>query len=284
MAPWPHTANAGDFPDYRKTGWVQPVGMMKSNPAILFVPGLFHGAWCYEEHFVPWFRSRGYDAEALKLRRDGRHHARGLRTMSIKDFASDLDDAVGRMSSSPVLVGHSMGGFVIQKYLEDHDAPGVVLMASAPPYGILRAGLREGATHPARMLAAVATLSVYGLISTPDRARALFFSDGLDEELVRRYQAQMTDDSFRIFLELMGFIRPDVKKICARRVPMLVLRGDEDRSISWTYVSDTARTYGAEIQRFPGQAHDLMLEPGWEKVAEAIDSFVRAKARVETAA
>ncbi|HET7419176.1 MAG TPA: alpha/beta fold hydrolase [Candidatus Dormibacteraeota bacterium] len=258
--------------------------MQPALPPILFVPGLFHGAWCYEEHFVPWFRARGYTVEAVRFRRDGQHHAPGLRTMSIKDFAADLGAAAARMPSPPVLVGHSMGGFTIQKYLEDHDAAAVVLLASAPPYGILTAALREGARHPARMLAAVATLSVYGLIKTPDRARALFFSDGLAEELVRKYQAEMTDDSFRVFLELMGFIRPDVKRIKARAIPMLALRGDEDRSITWAYVADTARIYGAEIQRFPGQAHNLMLEPEWEKVAEQIDVFVRAKAPAKAAA
>jgi alpha-beta hydrolase superfamily lysophospholipase len=252
-------------------------------PPILFIPGLFHGAWCYEEHFVPWFQGRGYEAVALKLRRDGQHHAPGLRTMSIKDYVADLAAAAAGMPSPPVLVGHSMGGFVIQKYLEDHDAPAAVLLASAPPYGILRAGLGEAAKHPLRMLAATATLSVYGLIKTPDRARDLFFSDGLDDELVRKYQEQMTDDSFRVFLELVGFMRPDVGKINARRVPMLVLRGDVDRSISWRYVADTAKTYGAEIVRFPGQAHNLMLEPEWQKVAERIDSFVRAKVHVPAA-
>lgn len=252
-------------------------------PPILFVPGLFHGAWCYEEHFVPWFRARGYNADAVRLRRDGQHHAPGLRTMSIKDYAADLAAAVASMPSPPVLVGHSMGGFVVQKYLEDHDAPAVVLLASAPPYGILRAGLRESARHPLRMLAATATLSVYGLINTPERARALFFSDGLADELVCKFQAKMTDDSFRVFLELLGFVRPDVKKVRARRVPMLVLRGDEDRSISLTYVVDTARIYGAEIASIPGQGHDLMLEPAWEDVAERIDLFARTKAPTSAA-
>ena len=233
---------------------------------------------------MPWFRARGYEAEALKLRRDGRHHAPGLRSMGIKDFAADLGAAAARMASPPVLVGHSMGGFVVQKYLEDHSAPAAVLLASAPPYGIAGAALREGAKHPLRMLGAVATLSVYGLIKTPDRARALFFSDGLDEQLVGKYQAQMTDDSFRVFLELIAFMRLDERKIKARHVPILVLHGDEDRSITRKYVADTATIYGAELSRFPGQAHDLMLEPDWEKVAERIDLFVRNRARLETAA
>lgn len=232
---------------------------------------------------MPWFRARGYEAASVTLRGHDELHAPGLRTMSILDFVVDVVAAARKMSSPPVLVGHSMGGMVTQKYLEDRYAPAAVLLASAPPYGILSAALREGAKHPLRLLVTVVTLSPYNLIKTPERARALFFSEGLDEQLVRRYQAQMTDDSFRVFVELQGFVRPDVAKIKARGTPLLVLRGDEDRSISRTFAAETARIYGAESDGFPGLAHDLMLEPGWEKVAQRIDSFVRSKTSAVTA-
>ena len=35
---------------------------------VLFVHGMFHGAWCWEEHFLPYFAQRGYAAHALSLR------------------------------------------------------------------------------------------------------------------------------------------------------------------------------------------------------------------------
>lgn len=41
--------------------------------------------------------------------------------------------------------GHSMGGYVVQKYLETHDATAGVLMASAPPQGAMGASLRIAA-------------------------------------------------------------------------------------------------------------------------------------------
>jgi alpha-beta hydrolase superfamily lysophospholipase len=245
---------------------------------ILFIHGLWHGAWCWEEHFVPWFRDRGYEPKAIDLRRHGgQRHPAGLRTTRIKDYVDDVAAAAASMSSPPILVGHSMGGFVTQKYLEDHTAPAAALLASVPPAGILGASLRTGARHPLRLLAANVTLSLYGIVKTPERAREMFFSAGLDDESVRRYQAKMTDDAYLAYLDLMFLALPNVQRIKSKGVPMLVLGGEEDWSISKSDVASTARAYGAETYRFPGQSHDLMLEPDWEKVAQRIDAFVRAK-------
>lgn len=244
-------------------------------PSILFVHGLWHGAWCYEEHFVPWFRGRGYEAVAITLRHHDSRHSPGLRTTRVKDYVEDVAVAAARMSSPPVVVGHSMGGSVVQKYLEEHHAPAAVLLASVPPSGILGATLRTGAKHPLRLLAANLTMSLYGIVKTPERAREMFFSAGLDDESVKRYQAKLTDDSFFVYLELLFFVRPDIEKV--RRTPLLVLGGEEDWTISKSEVTKTAKVYGAETYSFPGQSHDLMLEPDWEKVAARIDAFIRAK-------
>jgi hypothetical protein len=47
-----------------------------------------------------------------------------------------------------VLIGHSTGGFLVQKYLEDRSAPAGVLLASTPPQGTLRAAMRIWFHHP----------------------------------------------------------------------------------------------------------------------------------------
>jgi alpha-beta hydrolase superfamily lysophospholipase len=41
-----------------------------------------------------------------------------------------------------VLIAHSLGGFVVQRYLENHDAPAAVLVASVPPQGVLGLAMR----------------------------------------------------------------------------------------------------------------------------------------------
>jgi alpha-beta hydrolase superfamily lysophospholipase len=242
--------------------------------SILFVHGMWHGAWCWEEHFVPWFRERGYDPLAITLRRHDQRHSPGLRTTRIREYVEDVATAAAKMKSPPVVVGHSMGGFVTQKYLEEHQAPAAVLVASVPPTGIMGATLRTGARHPLRLLVANLTWSLYGIVSAPDRAREMFFSAGLDDESVSRYQSKLTDEAYLAYLDMLFFVRPNIEKV--RRTPMLVVGGEEDWSISKSDVARTAVAYGAETQSFTGQSHDLMLEPAWEKVATRIDSFIRA--------
>lgn len=248
-------------------------------PPVLFVHGLWHGAWCWNEHFVPWFRERGYDATAITLRRHDRRHPPGLRTTRIKDYVEDVVNAAARMPSPPVLVGHSMGGFVVQKYLEDHSAPAGVLVASIPPSGILGATLRTAARHPLRLLAANLTWSLYGIVKTPARAREMFFGPELSDDLVATYQSRLTDDAYLAYLDLLFFVRPNIEAV--RRTPLLVLGGEKDWTISAAEVAATASAYGAELSTFPG-SHDLMLEPGWERVAERIDSFIRSKVGAAT--
>jgi hypothetical protein len=39
-------------------------------PVLLSI-GASHGAWCWDEHFTPWFRARGFQAVDLDLRGHG---------------------------------------------------------------------------------------------------------------------------------------------------------------------------------------------------------------------
>src|ERR1700712_1716796 len=95
-----------------------PCGAVKPVP-LLFVHGAWHGAWCWDEHFLEFFTDRGYRTAALSLRGHGRSQTnKPLRTCSIDDYVADVDSVVGDLLARPVLIGHSMGGLVVQKYLE----------------------------------------------------------------------------------------------------------------------------------------------------------------------
>lgn len=111
---------------------------------LLFIHGMMHGAWCWDVHFLDYFAQHGFAAHAVNLRGHGKSEGRDkLRWARIADFVDDVASAVRGLASSPVLIGHSMGGFVIQKYLEDHEAAGAVLLSSPPPGGLWGTALRS---------------------------------------------------------------------------------------------------------------------------------------------
>src|SRR5882757_8290833 len=92
---------------------------------LLFVHGAWHAAWCWDEHFLDFFADRGYRAAALSLRGHGSSPtAKGLRRCSLADYVDDVAEVAARLPTQPILIGHSMGGFVVQKYLERHTAAG----------------------------------------------------------------------------------------------------------------------------------------------------------------
>ena len=243
-----------------------------SHPApLLCVHGAWHGAWCGDEYFLGFFPARGYRAVALSFRGHGNSPAdKRLRDCSFADYLGDLAAVARGLPVPPVLIGHSMGGAIVQKHLEVNDAPAAVLMASSPPQGYLRSGLRWLRRHPWHF----AKLSITGeslpYVSSPELARERFFSPGTPEELVRRYAARLQEESARSGRDgLIQLPRP------ARvRAPVLVMGALQDGAVTTEEVRATARAYRTEPEFFDGMGHNMMLEPGWPAVAHRIDSWL----------
>jgi pimeloyl-ACP methyl ester carboxylesterase len=236
---------------------------------VLFVHSMFQGAWCWEEHFLPYFAQRGYQVHALSLRgHAGSDGLERLRWTSLADYVSDLDQVVNQLPSIPVLVGHSMGGIIIQKYLQSHQSPAAVLMASVSPKGLLPATLRTFRLHPLIFIQANLTLRTYPVVGTPERYRELFFSPDIPQGKLETYFAHVQDESYRAYLEmiLLGLCPPDP----ITDTPLLVMGAANDSAISSNEVEATARRHNTQAEIFPNIAHNMMLETSWQAVANRI--------------
>ncbi|KAF2313781.1 hypothetical protein GH714_013362 [Hevea brasiliensis] len=87
--------NTSTDPDYKRSS---------ENPPLVFVHGSYHAAWCWAEHWLPFFSSCGYDCYALSLLGQG-----------------ESDGPVGSFAGS------------LQKLYPD--LAGAVLVCSVPPSG-----------------------------------------------------------------------------------------------------------------------------------------------------
>lgn len=247
----------------------------QSHPVpLLFVHGAWHAAWCWDEHFLDFFAGRGYRALAVSLRGHGGSPAdKKLRDLSFEDFVADITTAADALPTRPVIIGHSMGGVLVQRYLETRDAPAGVLMASMPPQGSLKSGLRWIRSHPWHFAKLTATGRSLPYVSTPELARERFFSPATPESVVRHYAARLQEESARMGLD--GLVKlPHPGRV---HTPLLVLGAADDGAVTQDEVRATADAYGTEAHIFPGMGHNMMLEAGWEDVADRIDVWLRSR-------
>src|SRR5690242_6388280 len=94
-------------------------------PPLLFVHGLGHGAWCWE-NWLTDAAEAGYPSFAVSLRGHGGSDGR-LRTSRLGHYVDDVIAAAAALPAPPVIVGHSMGGLVVQQVLARYAARAAVL-------------------------------------------------------------------------------------------------------------------------------------------------------------
>jgi alpha-beta hydrolase superfamily lysophospholipase len=99
--------------------------------------------------------------------------------------------------------------------------------------------------------------------------REAFFSPDISDAKLNEYFKKMIPESFLAGVEAC-FNLPHPDRV---KTPMLVLGGEIDQVFTIGELKRTAKAYHAEAEFFP-MAHDIMLEEGWEKVAERIIEWI----------
>ena len=246
----------------------EPKGTAR-HTAILFVHGAYGAAWIWEQHFLPYFAEHGYSAHALSLRGHGGSDGwKGLPFTRLRHYVEDLEQVAGGMSEPPVLVGHSMGGMVVQKYMHAHPLPAAVLMASVPPHGMVGSALGMVFTNPI-LFRDLSMVQAFGWGATGGGSvRKALFSDATPDETIRSYMPRMQPESALAMLDMMGFDLPPSSS--THDFPVLVLGAERDALIYRSGLEATAHTYGTQAEILPGMAHAMMLDHGWRKAADRI--------------
>ena len=236
---------------------------------IVFVHGAYGGAWCWDEYFLSWFAERGYAAHAVSLRGHGASGGSGaLDGVGIDDYVADLKQVTGTLERPPILVGHSMGGFVVQKYLERGEASGVALLAAVPPRGLIGPGLSLMVWQPG-LAFSLGSGQIFGKSwDGPEVMRSALFSDALPTDQADAYLARMGPESTRAMFEMAGLEPPRLKGVSLP--PVLVLGGHDDALIPPAFVRSTARAYGVSPTILEDVGHVMMLDVGWQSVAQTV--------------
>jgi non-heme chloroperoxidase len=242
-------------------------------PPLLFLHGAYTAAWCWEEHFLPFFAAAGFHSHALSFSGHGHSRLRDqLDSYSIDDYVKDVAEVVAGLPAPPVLIGHSMGGFVVQKYLEQHLAPAAVLMCTVPPQGLAASafGMLFNQTN---LFSDLNSLMSGGQVALESLQDALFAQPVSAEEMAR-YHRMAQPESHRAIWDMMLFNLPHTARALANlpagRDDLLVMGAELDTIIPASLVEMTARSYGVDANLYSGMGHGLMLERDWQRVAQDI--------------
>jgi pimeloyl-ACP methyl ester carboxylesterase len=236
---------------------------------LLFVHGAFTAAWCWDEYFLPYFAQRGFAAHALSLRGHGGSDGRAmLAAASIDDYESDVLRIVRDLGGRVVLIGHSLGGMVVQRCLHRVQATAAVLMASVPPDGLLGSSMLLAARDPALFSEINLIHCAAPGFATLQGLRRAVFSQRLPDAEAVRHLVRMQPESQRAIMDLSWpqyfFVRT------SHGVPVQVLGGGGDAFFPPYMVESTARSHGVPADILPAMAHAMMLDPDWQLAADHI--------------
>ena len=237
---------------------------------VLLVHGAWHGAWCWDRGFMARVAGAGHPVAAVSLRGHGGSGGRGPLARRLHGLAGYVDDvaaAAATLPAPPVVVGHSMGGLVVARYLsERRPARAGALLAPAPLTGVLPLTLRLLAREPAVVARVLATASCAPVVDDAARVARLFLAGPNAAARGASLAPELCDESFRAFLGML-VARVDAARVA---VPVTVLAAGADAVFTADEARRTAEALRAPLVSFPGMGHDMMLEPGWPAVADAV--------------
>ena len=243
---------------------------------ILFLHGIGGGAYA----FTPQLEHFGREYRAIAWDMPGYAHSVPLPLVTMEALAAALAGFIKALGlDRPVLVGHSIGGMVVQRLLAEapHVARAVVLAQTSAVFGSRDPAWAEqfiesrlGPLDAGKSMADIAPGSVRAIIG-----------EGADPEGVQRAiecMAGVPDSTYRdMVLAMPGF---DQREALARiAVPTLLLAGSADKNAPPSGMERMA-------QRVPGARYVVLEGVGHLAYAErplafndALDAFLREAVR-----
>ncbi|MCX7946252.1 MAG: alpha/beta hydrolase [Hydrogenophilus sp.] len=235
-------------------------------PPLLFLHGAFGSARCWH-HWLRYFAQRGYDAWALSLPGHGGTSARKpLDLLSLDDYLAHLLSILPRLPAPPILLGHSMGGFLVQRAIARTPFPAAILLASVPPTG-LAFSLWQLFLNHIQALWAIQRYQIRGALDLDPLARLLFHHPPSPDLLAQAIDCAQPE-STRALLDLI--LTPLFTPPPPPAFPVLVFGAEHDHLIPWSETERTARHYRVSPRKLPDAGHAFMFEPHWPRLADTI--------------
>ncbi|MDN0084567.1 alpha/beta fold hydrolase [Crenobacter sp. SG2305] len=247
-------------------------GARRKLAPLLFVHGAFCTALCWQARFMPWLAEHGVESWALSLTGHGGSDGHERHNMlGIDDYVDDVASVQGHLPAPPVVIAHSMGGFVVQRLLHRISLPGLALLAPVPAHGL--AGSTVQLLTQAPDLLFKLNLYQHGLYRLDiDELRRLLFSSDTNDEAIMLLAEQAQPESLLAIMDMsLSGLLPSTP---LNPPPTLILGAGNDALIPRHDIASTARRFGRQAEFLPGLGHMMMLDMHWEAVVQRLFNWL----------
>ncbi len=254
---------------------------------IIFIHGMFMTPKCWE-HWIEFFKEKGLAGRATAWPEHNRpvqelnHNVEAnsaLAQVGFSDLIAAYENQISKLPEQPVLIGHSVGGLIVQVLINKGLGRAGVAIDSAPPAGVksykfsfLRSNFHVinpfvSAKKPYIMKLRKFRYAFANSMTRPDREKA--------------YRAYVVPESIRVPRDLGKKAVIDFKKTHA---PLLLIAGSADHIIPASLNRKNFKRYArdngsvTEFKEFEGRSHTIILQPGWEEVAGFTCDWIKKNA------
>jgi len=252
-----------------------------------------HGAWLTPaawDLFRGRFEQRGFRTvapawpyEDVPIEQLRREPPPGVRTLTIKQIVEHYAAKMRALPEPPILVGHGLGGLIVQMLLDRGLGAAGVAIDPAPIRGVLPT------KHALRSALPVVMHwnSWNEVVSMPFERFAADFAQTLPPDEVRAaYDRHVVPAPGLLYWEEAFSIGNKVDVRNPDRPPLLLVAGEADRTIEPSMVRatyDMQRESRSEtaFKAFPNRSHLCIVEPGWQEIADYVVDWVNQLAPAE---
>jgi pimeloyl-ACP methyl ester carboxylesterase len=248
---------------------------------IVFIHGMFQNPKSWDK-WINYFSDKGYnciapawplhEGEPADLRTNP---PKGLGDLSLQTIVDKMEDVVTALDEKPILIGHSVGGLIVQLLVEK---------------GLAEMGVPIDSVAPNAMLSFDwGFIKNSALIANPFKGNEPFWMDLESfhgsfcntmtiEETEQAFNAYATHDSRNVLRDCMG--EDGQIDLDLGHAPLLFIGGSKDQIIPASLNQKNAEAYTDEVsitefKEFPNRGHYICGQPGWEEVADYIANWLQ---------
>ena len=252
--------------------------------SVLFI----HGMYLTSSVWQPWeayFQNWGYKTYSpawplheASVAEQNRLHPKGeLAELTLPMVVEYYQNLIEKMEEPPILIGHSMGGLIVQQLLAQNVGAAGVAINSAPPQGVISMKwnfLQANWPH----------LSPFASSSEPSQLTLDQFSFGfvngessdIQQQAFEKYVVPESRAIGKAALSSDGAVDYEVA-----RVPLLIISCGKDNTIPASLNYSNFEEYRdspalTDYKEFPERNHWTILQPDWKSVAGYAHRWLKA--------